>query len=323
MDIKIIEHIELFAGAGGMALGLQQSKLVSSTLALDVNHHCINTLRSNARQHFGELLPIQTDLLANPDKPFTQERCWLLSAGFPCQPFSVANRGKHRPNASLDLRGVQSVLTHVTHCQPKLIILENVPAFTDADNGNTFKWLMSSLRSRGYVTAHEVVNMVNHQVPQTRKRLIIVAWLSTEFPPLFKIGQPLVPTTAPILTLRDTLEGVPPSIGAKLSPKTADIYSAVSPGTCYNKEGQRYRRLAWDEPSPTIVTTSSGQGAVCHPDELRRLTVREAARIQTFPDSYAFTGCMSQQYKQIGNAVPPKYMEQLGQVLLRQLATQR
>jgi DNA (cytosine-5)-methyltransferase 1 len=319
----MIEHLELFAGAGGSALGFYNSGLTSSILAVDNDLDALNTLTSN-RSHFqtrdkGELFPLRHDLLANPDKPVIDAPVWLLSGGFPCQPFSVAS-GKYRNQAILDLRGITCMVTHVAACKPKIVFMENVPGFRDADNGNAYRWLLSSLRSLGYVVSSSVVNMAHYGIPQHRKRLIILAWSSTEIPPLVSASQRLLPLGVEV-TLREALKDVPPSIGAKITPKTAEIYSRVTPGTVLNVAGdnQRYRRLSWDEPCTTITTTQSGQSSVCHPSELRRLTVREVARVMTFPDSYTFQGTMSAQYRQLGNAVPPLFTEQLGRMIVSRL----
>lgn len=314
---NMIDHLELFAGAGGLALGLHQAGLVQASIAVDNNDDCLNTLNAN-KAHFGAMIRINTDLTKDSGKAMYASEVKVLSAGFPCQPFSSAAAG-YRNKRVLDVNGAIAVLTHVRVCNPQLAIFENVLGFREVDNGNTFRWFMSTLRELGYHVTSEGFDMANYGVPQHRQRLIMIAW-KPHLPPCGFPFLNLTPVT-PVTTLRAALQDVPPSIGSKFQPKTAENYVNVAPGTCRRGNGttQRWRRMSWDEPALTITTTSTGQSQMCHPDELRPFTVREVARIQTFPDDYVFTGNMSAQYRQIGNAVPPLFVKKLGEVIKKRL----
>lgn len=139
--------------------------------------------------------------------------------------------------------------------------------------------------------------------------------------------------------LADVLKNVPPSLGVKYSKNKEEIFSLVPPGgywkdipeeiakeymkSCWKMQGGRtgiLRRLSLNEPSLTVLTTAQmKQTDRCHPIEVRPFTIRENARIQSFPDDWIFTGSVSSQYKQVGNAVPFNLAKQIGIKILESL----
>jgi DNA (cytosine-5)-methyltransferase 1 len=178
-----------------------------------------------------------------------------------------------------------------------------------------------------------LLNAVNYDVPQKRERVIIVGTrpgIRASFPaPLERI-----------ITIRDALKDVPPSEGMKYSPKKAAVLALVPPGGCwrdlpedvqksymmksYYLTGGRTgmaRRISWDEPSLTLTTSPlQKQTERCHPEETRPFTVREYARIQTFPDDWEFVGGIGSKYQQIGNAVPVNFAYHLGRSIVSALS---
>ena len=144
-----------------------------------------------------------------------------------------------------------------------------------------------------------------------------------------------------IMTIKGALKNVPDSPGAKYPEKKIKYFEKIPPGGCwinldiedqktylgkgyYSGGGKRgiLRKLSWDEPCLTILCSPAQKNTErCHPEENRPLTIRESARIQTFDDSYVFTGSISSQYSQIGNAVPVKIGELLGEELIKSLST--
>ena len=178
---------------------------------------------------------------------------------------------------------------------------------------------MDVLGSFGYDVRYEILNAVNYGVAQKRKRVIFIG---TKKGVKFQYPKPQKNS----FTLSDALKDVPDSVGSKYSEEKIKMLKHVPPGgswvnmpvevqkkymgkSFYSSGGRRGmgRRIAWDEPCLTL-TCSPGQKMTerCHPDTERPFTVREYARIQSFPDSWTFVGSISSQYKQIGNAVPVK-----------------
>jgi DNA (cytosine-5)-methyltransferase 1 len=171
------------------------------------------------------------------------------------------------------------------------------------------------------VINYKLLNAVDYSVPQKRERVIIVG-VRRDIIKEYEFPKPC----GKRLVLRDVLMGCPVSKGYKYPEKKKEIMQLVPPGGCWvdlpeniRKEymgnslksggGKRgvARRLSMDEPSLTLTTSPcQKQTERCHPIETRPLTVREYARIQTFPDTFVFCGSIAQQYKQIGNAVPVK-----------------
>ena len=206
-------------------------------------------------------------------------------------------------------------------------MLENVKGLLTHNKGATLETICAAFREIGYKVRYELLNAADFGVAQKRERLIIVAARRMpkdhdECPIYFPPKQ-----VKKVATLRDALKGCPESQGAQYSERDAKILEQVPPGCHWrslpeevareymgptvwanrSRGGQTgmARRLGWDEPCLTILTQPQGkQSQRCHPDETRPLTVRESARVQSFPDDWEFCGSMASQYKQIGNAVP-------------------
>lgn len=316
--------IELFAGAGGLALGLEKAELRASSL-IEIDKDAVATLRHNRP----EWNVIHADVSS---VSFADMSADVVTGGFPCQAFSYAGKG-------LGLEDTRGTLFHefarcVKEVQPKLFLAENVRGLISHQKGKTLKTVLSVLESLGYNVQYRLLNAVNYDVPQKRERVIIIGTLPGIH---FQYPAPSPKT----LTLRDALKDVPPSKGMKYSPKRAKVMELVPPGGCwrdlpediqksymmksYYLTGGRTgmaRRISWDEPSLTLTTSpSQKQTERCHPEETRPFTVREYARIQTFPDEWEFIGGIGSKYKQIGNAVPVNFAYHLGRAIVNALAS--
>jgi len=315
--------VELFAGAGGIALGMELAGL-EPVLLNDFEKDCTATLKKN-RPGWNVILGDVKDI------NFTGIKADVVTGGFPCQAFSYAGK-------KLGFDDTRGTLFHefaraVKEIKPKLFLAENVAGLLSHDKGRTFATIMEVFRSLGYNVQYKVLNAVDYSVPQKRRRVIIIGTLpgiNFEYPTRH----------SRIATLRDALQGVPPSAGTKYSEKRKKILELVPPGgswvnlpvdiqkeflgkSYYSGGGKRgmARRISWDEPCLTLTTSpSQKQTERCHPDETRPFTIREYARIQTFPDSWEFGGSTSSQYKQIGNAVPVKLAEALGKQIIKALS---
>lgn len=311
--------IELFTGAGGLALGLEKAGL-KGIMYVEIDKDCVNTLKTNRP----DWNVVHGDI-HNVD--FSGIKADVVCGGFPCQAFSYAGKKM----GFEDTRGTLffEFARCVKQVQPKVFVAENVAGLKSHDKGRTLKTMLDVLSSLGYTVKYHVLNTVEYGVPQKRQRILIVGTkpgIEFHFPQ--KIPG--------IVTLREALKGVPPSPGTKYSEKRKKVLELVPPGGSWvnlpedvkrefmgksinsggGKRGMA-RRMSWDEPCLTLTTSpSQKQTERCHPDETRPFTVREYARIQTFPDDWGFSGNVSSQYRQIGNAVPVTFAELVGKSII-------
>ena len=318
--------LELFSGAGGTALGLENSGL-QQILHVEIDKDAADTLRTN-RPNWN----ILNRDISKVD--FRGMRADIVEGGFPCQSFSSAGNQMGFD----DVRGTLffEFARAIKEVQPKIIIGENVRGLESHEGGKTLKTMLSVLNQIGYKVAYKILRAQYFDVPQKRERLIIIG-VHTD---LHKTIPILIPRENNyIITLKEALENVPQSIGQQYSAKKKAVLDLVPPG-CYwrdlpddvaraymmgsyhlggGKTGMA-RRMSWHEPSLTLTCSpSQKQTERCHPEETRPFTVREYARIQTFPDDWRFSGSISSQYKQIGNAVPCNLAYHLGKTAIAML----
>lgn len=302
---------ELFCGAGGLALGLERAGM-NTIFATDWDKDCIDTIRRN-RPGWGAQQADVTTLNLSDLRGNTE----VLTGGFPCQAFSYA--GKQLGFG--DTRGTlfYDYLRLINQIRPRLIIAENVKGLLSHDGGRTLETMLSELRAAGYKVAFRVLRSQFLNVPQKRERLVMMG-VESSFGSKMYFPKELLAVT----NLGSALVQVPDSPGAEYPNEKARVMSLVPEGGNWKDlpedEQRRYmkgsfhlgggktglaRRLSRLEPSLTLTTApAQNQTERCHPTETRPLTIREYARIQTFPDSWEFSGSLNSQYRQIGNAVP-------------------
>lgn len=326
--------IELFAGAGGLALGLEQAGF-EHILLNEFDKHACKTLRQN-RPNWNV---IEEDVSKIDFTPY-YNKVDLVSGGFPCQAFSYAGLGK----GFNDIRGTMffQFVRAIKETKPKMILGENVRGLISHDKGRTFKTILDTLTDLGYVVTTQILNGVDYNVPQKRERIVIVG-IRNDLPIKFNFPTPNIIKP----TLKDALKAgklfpcdVPVSDGQSYSAKKKAVLDLVPAGGnwrnlpeeiaksymkgSYHLSGGKTgiaRRLSWDEPCLTLTChPSQNQTERCHPDETRPLTVREYARVQTFPDDWVFSGSINQQYKQIGNAVPVNLAKAVGESIIQALS---
>ena len=312
--------IELFAGAGGLALGVEKAGF--NTLGLiEFDKDAADTLKKN-RPNWNVI----NDDIANIscmdlEKYFSIKKgeLDLLSGGAPCQAFSYAGK-------RLGLEDARGTLFYhyalfLEKLQPKMFLFENVRGLLTHDHGKTYATMRDIFTRAGYTIDKQVLNAWNYGVPQKRERLITIG-IRNDLVGKTEYRFPKAHSYKPVL--RDVLLDCPDGPGVPYGEKKRKIFELVPAGgywrdidpaiakeymkSCWDMEGGRtgiLRRMSMDEPSLTVLTSpSQKQTERCHPLEARPFTVRENARCQTFPDDWEFCGNVSSQYKQVGNAVP-------------------
>lgn len=312
--------IELFAGAGGLALGIEKAGFETIGL-IEFNKPAADTLRKNRPEWNVICDDIANISCLDLEEYFSIKKgeLDLLSGGAPCQAFSYAGK-------RLGLEDTRGTLFYhyaifLQKLQPKMFLFENVRGLLTHDNGKTYKTMVSVFEDAGYSIQYKVLNAWDYGVAQKRERLITIG-IRNDLKESICFEYPTPHDYKPVL--RDVLQNVPESLGTRYSAKKEAIFSLVPPGgywrdipediakdymkSCWYMGGGRtgiLRRLSMDEPSLAVLTSpSQKQTDRCHPLEPRPFTVRENARCQSFPDEWEFCGTVGEQYKQVGNAVP-------------------
>jgi len=335
--------IDLFCGAGGLSRGLNEAG-IRIVAAADNDPVAVDTYRRNLGDHVicGAIEELSAaDLMARAG--IAKGECMLLAGGPPCQGFSLQRRGDRE-----DIRNalVLEFVRMVEEIRPQFFLMENVGALL-SKHGKPFLREFSLRASRlDYVIHMELLDAVDFGVPQRRKRALLIGERAPDFDPRFRFPQP---ATEAARTVRDAIGDLPspPEDGschpdfanhyreARLAAINVERIRHVPPGggrehlpdhlwlDCHkNNGGHRhldvYGRLAWDEPSVTLTARfdSFTRGRFAHPEEHRSLTIREGARLQTFPDTFVIGGNREEQARQIGNAVPPLLARRLGEAVL-------
>ncbi len=325
---KKYTSIELFAGAGGIALGFEKAGIEGISF-VEIDKDATETLRLN-RANWNVI----EDDIRNVDFGEYKGKVDIVSGGAPCQSFSYA--GKRLGFG--DTRG--TLFSEFARCvketEPKIFLFENVKGMLSHDKGRTFKTIIHEFESLGYKVMYKVLNAAYYGVGQKRERLIIIG-IRNDL--AHKIDFSYPEPEKEMTMLRDVLQNVPDSPYQPYSEKKRKVMELVPPGgswvdlpeevakeymgKSYNSGGGRRemaRRISWDEPCLTLTTSpSQKQTERCHPDETRPFTVREYARIQSFPDEWEFHGTLASKYRQIGNAVPVELARRIGVEIIRAL----
>jgi DNA (cytosine-5)-methyltransferase 1 len=349
--------VDLFAGAGGLTLGLEAAGFATA-LATDYwppasativrNFEGINYLFADATELTGADILNCASLVQGPD---------LVVGGPPCQGFSSA--GARRRSDSRNTL-VSTFARLVAELRPRAFVFENVEGFLTLDGGSFVVDLLDPVIEAGYYVSLRKVNVANYGVPQLRKRSIAIGTLGTrpdELSPTHRafgapgahiVGKHLSPTQ----TVGEALRGLPQP-GSPDSPSDHEVpnmsaldhrrTTLLAPGqtmrdlpgplqhASFSRRANRrvsdgmpserrggapagLRRLQQDAPSKAITSAASRE--FVHPSEDRPLTLRECARLQTFPDWFDFEGSRSDRATLIGNAVPPEFGRVIGETVL-------
>ena len=340
--------ISLFSGAMGLDIGLENVGL-NVVLGQDFDAACVETMKANnhnvLKGDIRDITPQQildiTDLSIG--EPF------LICGGPPCQPFSTAGKrlGINDPRGSLFMDFIRMI----DYIQPRFFIMENVKGIMSAtlnhvpiaernnkeqNEGTVLDVILNEFSKLGYKTVYGVLDAVNYGTPQFRERFVLIGSRDNEeiflpIPTHFQMHQnkeyrwktvndaigDLINDDSECATLsverRKYLEMVPEGGNWKNLPESI---ASMAMGGAFNSGGGKvgfYRRLAFNQPSPTVVTSPVQKATMmCHPILNRPLSVKEYARIQQFPEGWVFQGSTAAKYRQIGNAVPIGLAEAIG-----------
>jgi len=332
-----IEVVDLFCGIGGLSYGMKTAgfKILAG---FDLDYTCQYAYETNTGGKF--IYKDITTVTAEDILPrYSKGAIRVLAGCAPCQPFSsYAFKNKEKDPNKYDLLYEFGRL--VREVRPDIVTMENVPAIRKFKLKPVLPDFISSLEKEGYHVWCDVVYCPDFGIPQTRKRLVLIA---------SKLGEvePLVAThdKGNYVAVRDTIGNLPPLNAGQIDSKDPlHRCSALSEINlrriratpegggwkswpkelileCHKKEGGKsfgsvYGRMKWDEPSPTMTTqcTGLGNGRFGHPSQDRAISAREAALLQTFPPDYKFfkdekSISLTIASRYIGNAVPPKLGE--------------
>lgn len=312
--------IDLFAGIGGFRLGMEENNF-KCVFSCEIDEFARQTYEAN----FGDT-PFSDIRLLDNQNLLEMPNFDVLTAGFPCQPFSIS--GKQEGFEDLTRGTLFFEITRIIQIKkPKAVFLENVAHLVNHDGGRTFKVILRSLEELGYHVFHKVLDSSNFSLPQHRKRIYIVAFrekVDFQFPTIHKGFVPL----------REVLEK-----NKEYDYLSEEDYSLienpkVSPNNmCFvgylNKNGRKKgvregsfhlsrshkqinRIYSHDFIHPTLTSSEkSGRYYILDENGVRKLSLLEAFRLQGYPDSFIKPVSPSQQYQQIGNSVPVNVIKEI------------
>lgn len=325
--------LDLFSGSGAVTLGLKQAgfKVVG---AVDLNPGACQTYRAN----HPDVMLIEDDIRKVSPEAFSSVipgNLDLLVVCAPCQPFSSQNRRRSPSDARNDL--VKTAIPFIERFSPSIVFLENVPGLESTDVFGGFKnWLEGD----GYRVSKPMrIDAAELGVPQRRTRMILVAAKGVSLARAIDIAK------SGKKTVKETIGDLPPPPIGRPPEGNDPLHFARKHSAlnilrlqhipedgggreslplhlqlaCHRRSkkssfSDTYGRMRWGDVSPTLTTgcTDITRGRFAHPQEHRAITLREAARLQSFPDHYMFKGNAAQVSTQIGNAVPPAMMRAIG-----------
>lgn len=303
--------VSLFSGAGGLDLGLIQAgnKVI---WANDIDANAVETYKNNIGNHIicEDIKNVNIEEIPEAD---------VVVGGFPCQGFSMANRFRVLDDDRNQLYKFFYEVIKIK--QPKFFIAENVKGILSLGKGEAIKQIIADFEDAGYITDLHLVNMADYGVPETRQRVIIIGQRKD-------VGKDMKYRFPQVTYSKDGKNGMIKWISIR---EAIDHFpDPDEPNEILNHDYSKYkveyrnytahRQTDPDKPSPTILARGNGGGGVCaipHYNGKRRLTVRESASVQTFPENFQFYGVRGSCYRQIGNAVPVLFAKLLGEELIR------
>lgn len=340
---------DFFAGCGGASRGFEAAGM-EIAFALDHDVDARASFKANFPDAHFEFLDIQNADINAIRRRVESERpnAVLFSGCAPCQPFS--QQKTTRPSLDQDER--VPLLVHfaqlVKACRPDVVFVENVPGLQDLDSDSQpFGDFLGQLDAADYKVDYRAVRLARYGVPQSRRRLVLVA---SRHGTIRLPDETHGPGTSnnQYATVRDWISNLPPirageehdhvpnHIAANLSARNLERIKVTPEGgghrdwplhlrlEChkgFSGYTDVYGRMSWDAPASGLTTRciSYSNGRFGHPEQDRAISIREAACLQTFPEDFVFRGCMTSMARQIGNAVPVRLATLMGEQFLAHL----
>lgn len=322
-----MNYIDLFSGAGGFSLGFCWQGF-KNVFSIDLSPQFCQTYRHNFKNH----LLIEGDLCTLSDAQIRTlaakaEKVDVVIGGPPCQGFSLAGKTGRQFLDDPRNKLFKEFARVVRLVKPSFFVMENVARLAAHNKGATCAEIIASFRRLGYRIAHQVLNAADYGVPQMRRRLIFIGTL-TPLPIPFP-----EPKTPVYLTVKQALEhypalksgessAIPNHVAMNHSVQMLEKMSYISDGGNRNqiplhlrpKSGDIRKYIRYKSDAPAVCVTGDMR-KIFHYTQNRALTVRELAKLQSFPDDFVFKGSKISQQQQVGNAVPPKMAAALAAAL--------
>jgi DNA (cytosine-5)-methyltransferase 1 len=291
--------ISLFSGCGGVDLGFIKAR-AKIIWANDIDSDAVKTYKQNIGEHIvcKDIYKVDVDEIPNGTD--------LIVGGFPCLGFTVAKGKSRNINDSVNFL-YKEYIRILKAKMTKYFLIGNVPGMRSGKEfNNFFENMIREFEEVGYRVKYETLLASNYGVPQNRKRIIIIGTrndieIEPNFPtPTHSKDNNLI--LKPYVTLKDAISDLPDEYDESIPNHIGSKYKVKINGYIGN------RQLDWNKPSPTITGRGSRSGGAVihpHPNNKRRLSVRECARLQSFPDDFNFSGSNGAGFAHIGNAVPP------------------
>lgn len=335
--------VDLFCGAGGLSFGMKRAGITISA-GIDIDSACKHPFETNVEAAFYEkdVAELSSRVV---ESLFPQDGIRILAGCAPCQPFSSYSNRSPKHTAQWQL--LPKFVEIVTALQPEIVTMENVPRL---QGHAVFEEFQDALCNAGYHYDYSVVRCAEYGIPQSRRRLVLLA---------SKLGRiemiPPTHTNTEFATVRDAIQHLPHIEAGQASPadplhrssalsveNLARIQHSKPGGTwrdwreelradCHVKQSGKtypsvYGRMEWDKLGPTITTQfhGYGNGRFGHPTQDRAISLREGSLLQTFPSEYSFVAAgeavqISSVAQLIGNAVPVRLGEAIGTSIVAHL----
>jgi len=324
------KYIDLFSGAGGFSLGFD-NKGFHNIFSIDIEPNFCQTYKHNFPNH--KLIEKDICELSESELKLLKEydQIDVVIGGPPCQGFSIAGNIGRKFVDDPRNRLFKEFVRVVKEVKPRFFVMENVARLFNHNNGETKKEIIKDFENLGYKVDCKILNSADYGVPQVRKRVIFIGTLNNvkiEFPP--KEVEKYVSVKDALSSYPKLESGeessIPNHIAMSHSVQMLNKMSYISDGGDRNeiplkirpKSGdvRKYIKYASDKPS---VCVTGDMRKIFHYEQNRALTVRELAKLQSFPDDFVFKGSKISQQQQVGNSVPPRMAEAIAEVIIKMI----